>query len=103
MTLRFGTDARASARTLIIAVAACLGACSNVETCEEPAFYENAVPGKRVEAPDGLDNLAAYKEVTVPEASPRPPRDRSEGCLDRPPTLRINREEDEAGEDEEGA
>ena len=75
---------------MVIASAAALGACANVDNCEEVAFYEYAEQGKRIEAPDDLNDLAAYKELTIPEASPRPPRDRNEGCLDRPPTLRID-------------
>jgi hypothetical protein len=61
--------------------------CTSAPTCDEPAFYESAEGGKRIEPTDDLDPLADYKEMVIPEASPRPPRDRSEGCLDRPPTL----------------
>ena len=67
-----------------------LAACGSTNTCDEMAFYEYAEGGKRIEAPDDLNDLAAYKELTIPEASPRPPRDRSAGCLDTPPTLRID-------------
>ena len=66
-----------------------LGACVNVDTCEEPAFYEYAESGQRIEAPDDLSDLTAFKELPIPEASPRPPRDRTQGCLDKPPTLKI--------------
>jgi len=87
-----------AAKILVVAIAGSLGACGSVETCEEPEFYESAQPGKRIEAPDDLDNLATVKELRIPEASPRPPRDRSAGCLDRPPTLRVDQPEDsEAG------
>ena len=78
-------------RTITILIASnALGACVAGETCEEVAFYEYAEEGRRIEAPDDLNELAAYKELVIPEASPRPPRDRSEGCLDKPPTLRID-------------
>lgn len=89
---------RFSAKFLVVAMAGSIGACSGVETCEEPEFYEYAESGKRIEAPDDLDDLAAFRELTIPEASPRPPRDRSAGCLDRPPTLRV----DTPGDAEEG-
>ena len=75
---------------MILASTAALGACANVDSCEEVAFYEYAEGGKRIEAPDDLNDVAAYKELTIPEASPRPPRDRTAGCLDKPPTLRID-------------
>ena len=71
-----------------------ISACGGVETCEEPEFYEFAEPGRRIEAPDDLDNLAAEKEMIIPEASPRPPRDRAAGCLDRPPVLDLGGDED---------
>ena len=73
-----------------------LGACSSPETCDEPQFYEFAEGGRRIEAPEGLDDLQAYKELRIPEASPGPPRDDGRsGCIDRPPTLRVDETEDE--------
>ena len=77
-----------------------LGACSSAQTCDEPEFYEAAESGRRIEAPEGLDNLQAYKELKIPEASPRPPREPGSGCIDRPPTLRIG--EPDEGDGEEG-
>ena len=82
--------------------ASAAGACSNVETCEEPLFYESAEVGRRIVPPDGLDELAAYKEIPIPEASPRPPRQPGSGCIDRPPTLRLV-DPDEEEDNEEGA
>jgi hypothetical protein len=66
-----------------------IAGCSTADTCEEPAFYEYATGGKRIEAPDDLDDLQGFKEMVIPEASPRPPREPGSGCLDRPPTLRV--------------
>ena len=74
-----------------------LSGCSSAPSCDEPEFYEAAQGGTRIEAPDGLDDLQGYKEMVIPEASPRPPREPGSGCLDRPPTLRI----DEDGSAEE--
>ncbi len=86
---RSGAGAAMNARVVcVLTIVAGLSACGSTETCEEPEFYESAVAGRRIEAPDDLSNLAAQKELKIPEASPRPPRDRSAGCLDRPPTLR---------------
>ena len=83
-------------RTLGLAgIAISLGACGTVDTCEEPEFYESAVGGKRIEAPEDLDNLAANRELVIPDASPRPPRTPGSVCVDRPPTLSTgSREED---------
>jgi hypothetical protein len=77
----------------LIVAASLLGACAGVDMCEEPAFYESAVSGKRIEVPDDLNGLAASKEIVIPEASPRPPREPGSGCLDRPPTLSLEKKE----------
>jgi len=72
---------------LILCAAYSMGACGGVDTCEEPEFYEFAEGGKRIEAPDDLNDLQANRELVIPDASPRPPREPGAGCLDRPPTL----------------
>jgi hypothetical protein len=77
---------RAGAFLLLIAIVLVTG-CSNAPTCDELAFYETATGGKRIVPPDDLDGLDEFKEMVIPEASPRPPRDLSAGCLDKPPTL----------------
>jgi hypothetical protein len=77
----------------LVAAATVLSACGGVDTCEEPEFYESAVIGKRIEAPENLDGLAAGKELVIPEASPRAPRPQGSGCLDRPPTLNLEEKE----------
>jgi hypothetical protein len=91
------TNTLNSIRTSIVALLPIVtGACSTADTCDEPAFYEYAEAGRRIEAPDDLDELAAYKEMQIPEASPRPPRPPDSGCIDRPPTLRLGEEEEDA-------
>ena len=81
---------RAVRAVLVACIAMIFAGCTTPSTCEEPEFYEFAEGGKRIEAPDDLDNLGAHKEMVIPEASPRPPREPGSGCLDRPPTLRID-------------
>jgi hypothetical protein len=68
--------------------------CGSAPKCDELAFYEYAEGGKRIEPPNDLDPLNEYKEMVIPEASPRPPRDLNAGCLDRPPTLRTRDQEE---------
>jgi hypothetical protein len=93
------SSVRAIQTIIIVTLAAAIGACSATETCEEPMFYESAQAGRRIEAPADLDEIAAYKEIPIPEASPRPPRPPGSGCIDRPPTLRLeDTDEDEEGE-----
>jgi len=94
----FGGSIVTRIRTIGLAgIAIALGACSSVETCEEPEFYESAQGGKRIEAPDDLDNLAANREMVIPDASPRPPRPPGSGCMDRPPTLSTGSREEDTG------
>ncbi len=79
---------------LAFTVAVMVTGCNSAPTCDELAFYESAEGGKRIEAPEDLDGLDQYKEMVIPEASPRPPRDLSAGCMDRPPTLKTSESED---------
>ena len=66
-----------------------LGGCADVTVCDEPQFYESATTGRRIEVPDDLDSLDEMKEMVIPEASPRTPRDPALGCVDQPPDLRV--------------
>lgn len=79
---------------LLLASSVAMAGCSTAPTCDELAFYEHAEGGKRIEPPDDLDPLDPNKEMIIPEASPRPPRDLKAGCLDRPPTLPVKRDKD---------
>lgn len=67
-------------------LAGCFGEPALV-TCDEVEPYQLAHEGKRIEAPEGLDNLDEYKEMPLPEASPRPPRPEGSPCLDLPPSI----------------
>lgn len=71
-----------------LAATVLLSACGGTKTveCDERRLYQDAVAGKRIEAPEGLDTLAADREMTVPKASPQAPPPPGT-CLDAPPTL----------------
>ncbi len=73
---------------LLLSAALIISGCSSAPTCDELAFYESAEGGKRIVAPEDLDDLDEYKEMVIPEASPRPPRDLNAGCVDLPPTMK---------------
>ena len=79
---------------LLLAAVLIITGCSSAPVCDEYAFYESAEGGKRIKAPDDLDDLDEFKEMVIPEASPRPPRDLGAGCLDKPPTLKTSKSED---------
>ncbi len=58
-------------------------------TCDEVQYYQQAKITKRVEAPEGLDELDPLREMPLPEASPREPRPEGAPCFDRPPQIRL--------------
>ena len=64
-----------------------LTACAGAPTCESEGRYMQSREGKRIQAPDDLDDLASFKEMTIPQASPRAPRDDTGKCLEAPPAL----------------
>ena len=75
----------------LVGVALALGACGGTAdlTCDEVQYYQTAVLTDRVVAPDDLDQLDPNREMPMPEASPRPPREPGQPCFDRPPEVRI--------------
>ena len=77
-------------RSVVLLLAALLGACGGAEiTCDNVQQYQLAEETPRVEAPDGLDQLDPNREMPLPEASPRPPREPGMPCVDRPPEIEI--------------
>ena len=96
MVLQMIRNFHARANWIVAGATLALGACASGDTCEEPEFYEFAESGKRIVAPDDLTDIAAYKELTIPEASPQPGRAPQEGCLDRPPTMRTSADREES-------
>ena len=65
-----------------------LGACGGAASvCEKPKLYQQSQPGKRIETPEGLDPLRSDREMTIPDASPRPPQEEQARCLELPPAF----------------
>ncbi len=56
-------------------------------TCDEVRSYQLATEGRRIEAPEDLDELDPFREMPLPQASPRPPRPAGRPCLDLPPSI----------------
>ena len=76
--------------TILVVLLTGLGGCGGADiTCDDIRAYQLAVEGKRIEAPDGLDDLDPAKEATLPEASPRQEREPGSPCIDRPPEVTI--------------
>lgn len=67
-----------------------LAGCGGTElTCDDVRIYQLAEEGKRIEAPDGLNDLDPLKESPLPDASPRKEREPGSPCIDRPPEVKI--------------
>jgi uncharacterized lipoprotein len=74
--------------TLSGLLVATLNACGGADlTCDDVQYYQLAEEGKRVEAPEGLDDLDPLREMAMPEASPREERAAGSNCFDRPPAI----------------
>jgi len=68
-----------------------LVACGGNETrevdCEANLKYQNRVEGKRVVAPEGLDQLDELAELPIPRADPNAPKAPEGVCNDEPPVI----------------
>lgn len=80
--------AKLTSLALLLAI---LGACGGPKnlTCDEVQYYQLAEEGKRVEAPEGLDDLDPLEEMAMPKASPREERPPGSECYDRPPGIKL--------------
>ncbi len=67
----------------LLLVTACVGA----PTCNSEGNYTESREGQRIQAPDDLNDLSSYKEMTIPQASPHTAADETERCLEAPPKL----------------
>lgn len=68
-------------------LASTLSACAGNPECETEGRYQSSQSGRRIQAPQGLDELEANKELTIPRASPREPNQDTGRCLEYPPGL----------------
>lgn len=81
--------------SVITTIALLSAGCGGTPECREPQRYQQARLGQPIEVPEGLDPLDAGREMTIPEASPRPPRGTDAPCLEYPPTLNVGEPEPE--------
>lgn len=72
-----------------------LSACGGTQdlSCDEEQAYQLAQEAPTVRSPDDLDELDEYRKLPLPEASPRPPREKGSPCLDLPPSILGGEEE----------
>ena len=75
----------------IFALLALLAACGGNDTkevdCVANLKYQNRVEGKRVVAPEGLDQLNELAEMPIPRADPTAPKVPPGVCNDEPPVI----------------
>ena len=91
---------KAMIATAMLAVMSGCGIGGEIDnTCDDVRLYQLAAEGRRLETPEGLDELDEFREMPLPEASPRPPRPAGRPCLDLPPAILGQQEDDE---DDEG-
>ncbi len=80
---------RAGAVAAFVMMATSLTGCGGTpdRSCDEVRRYQLAVEAPKVQSPDGLDTLDEFRELPLPEASPRPERPEGSPCLDLPPNI----------------
>lgn len=73
---------------MTLAVAGILSGCGGNDvnySCDEPQRYQAVSAGKRVEAPEGLDQLNEFAEMPVPKAEGAVARPKGSRCIELPP------------------
>jgi hypothetical protein len=77
----------------ILAAGFVLAACGGNDTkevdCEKGLKYQNRMVGKRIVAPEGLDQLEPLKEMPIPQADPDAPQPVPGTCDDMPPVISV--------------
>ena len=76
---------------MTLAVAGILSGCGGEDminySCDEPQRYQAVRAGKRIEAPEGLDQLSEFAEMPVPKAEGAPVRPKGSRCIELPPKI----------------
>ncbi len=74
--------------TALLVIMSLLMACAGRSPpCETEGLYQLSRSGQRIEVSGDLDDLQSYKEMTIPEVSPRQPLPDSGRCLEMPPEI----------------
>jgi len=78
----------------VLVLGVLLTACGRNDTkevdCEASLEYQNRVEGKRVVAPEGLDQLNPLAEIPIPRADPNAPEMPPGVCNDNPPMIKAS-------------
>lgn len=78
----------------VVLLGASLAACGGNESkevdCEKELQFQNREVGKRVVAPEGMDQLDEYMEMPIPKADPDAAPRPGGACADEPPKLTVS-------------
>ena len=77
---------------LIVSLSACGGNDTREIDCEDNLRFQDRTVGKRVVAPEGLDQLDEYEEMPIPKADPEAPQMAPGKCDDMPPVIQTIKE-----------
>ena len=75
---------------LSVSLSACGGNDTREIDCEDNLRFQNRTVGKRVVAPEGLDQLDEYEEMPIPKADPEAPQMEPGKCDDMPPVIQTS-------------
>lgn len=78
------------ALAIVTGLAGCGGEDVIDQTCDEVQRYQQVVPAKRVQVPEGLDPLDERAEMPIPKAQDAPTRPPGSRCLELPPSAGIS-------------
>jgi hypothetical protein len=68
-------------------LSACGGSKPKEVNCEKELQFQNRTVGKRVVAPEGLDQLDEFAEMPIPSADPNAAPHPGGACADMPPSI----------------
>jgi len=76
----------------VLILGATISGCGTNDTvvavdCNEGLQYQNRAVGKRVVAPEGLDQLDEFAEMPIPKADPAAAEPLPGKCVDMPPAV----------------
>jgi len=78
----------------VLLLSASLSACGGNEPkevdCKQGLRFQNREVGKRVVAPEGLDQLDEFAEMPIPKADPDAPPPPPGECADMPPSVTVS-------------
>jgi uncharacterized lipoprotein len=76
---------------LVASLAACGGNKPKEVDCEKELQFQNRELGKRIVAPEGMDQLDEFAEMPIPKADPDAAPHPGGACADEPPRINVDK------------